>query len=71
MNLNLKKKLFIVSGSTKGIGLKIAEELLKEKAKVIINGRDEQKFKKNLIKLKKNFLKEYILFAVILITIKL
>tara|TARA_B100001121_G_C18688425_1_gene621826 strand:+ start:2223 stop:2993 length:771 start_codon:yes stop_codon:yes gene_type:complete len=64
MNLNLKKKLFIVSGSTKGIGLRIAEELLKEEAKVIINGRNEESFKKNFIKLKKTFSKRvYFVFG--------
>jgi|TARA_Y100000031_G_scaffold87777_1_gene96468 3-oxoacyl-[acyl-carrier protein] reductase len=45
MNLNLSNKTFLISGSSKGIGLKIAENLLSESANVIITGRS-----KNLIK---------------------
>ena len=45
MNLNLSNKTFLISGSSKGIGLKIAESLLSESANVIITGRS-----KNLIK---------------------
>ena len=41
MNLNLKNKNFIVSGSSKGIGLRIAENLLNEGARVIITGRSK------------------------------
>ncbi|AOS96939.1 3-oxoacyl-[acyl-carrier-protein] reductase FabG [Microbulbifer aggregans] len=39
MDLHLKGKLAFVSGSTKGIGRAIAEALLDEGARVIINGR--------------------------------
>jgi NAD(P)-dependent dehydrogenase (short-subunit alcohol dehydrogenase family) len=39
MNLNLKDKLALVSGSTAGIGYAIAAALASEGAKVIINGR--------------------------------
>ncbi|WP_226668385.1 SDR family NAD(P)-dependent oxidoreductase [Microbulbifer aggregans] len=39
MDLQLDGKLVFISGSTKGIGRAIAEALLKEGAKVIINGR--------------------------------
>jgi len=45
MNLNLSNKTFIISGSSKGLGLKMAETLLSEGANVVINGR-----RKNLIK---------------------
>ena len=55
MNLNLKNKNFIISGSSKGIGLKIAEHLLNEGAKVIITGRS----KKLLIKEFKKLLHKY------------
>ncbi|GAA4822957.1 SDR family oxidoreductase [Algivirga pacifica] len=39
MDLQLKGKLAFISGSTKGIGRAIAEALLKEGARVIVNGR--------------------------------
>jgi 3-oxoacyl-[acyl-carrier protein] reductase len=45
MNLNLKNKNFIISGSSRGIGFKIAENLLSEGARVVITGRS-----KNLIR---------------------
>ena len=37
MELNLKKKTFFVSGSSKGIGLEISKKLLEENANVILN----------------------------------
>ena len=39
MELDLKAKTALVTGSTKGIGKAIAWELAKEGANVIINGR--------------------------------
>jgi len=39
MDLELKNKLAMVSGSTAGIGFAIAEALAKEGARVIVNGR--------------------------------
>ncbi|SEA38293.1 NAD(P)-dependent dehydrogenase, short-chain alcohol dehydrogenase family [Eubacterium aggregans] len=39
--MKLKNKVAIITGGTKGIGYGIAEEYLKEGAKVIITGRDE------------------------------
>jgi len=42
MDLQLKNKTAFVSGSTAGIGYAIAESLLKEGVKVIINGRSEE-----------------------------
>ena len=39
MNLGLKGKLALVSGSTAGIGYAIVEALVKEGATVIVNGR--------------------------------
>lgn len=41
MDLQLNGKLALVSGSTAGIGFSIAEELAKEGAAVIINGRSQ------------------------------
>ena len=42
MDLGLKGKLALVSGSTAGIGYAIVEALVKEGAKVIVNGRTAQ-----------------------------
>src|SRR5262245_49097540 len=41
MDLQLTNKLALVSGSTAGIGRAIAEALLREGARVIVNGRTE------------------------------
>ncbi len=43
MDLQLKNKLALVSGSTAGIGLAIAKALAAEGARVIINGRTERR----------------------------
>jgi NAD(P)-dependent dehydrogenase (short-subunit alcohol dehydrogenase family) len=43
MNLQLKGKSALVSGSTAGIGLAIATALAKEGASVIVNGRTQQR----------------------------
>jgi 3-oxoacyl-[acyl-carrier protein] reductase len=40
MNLNLADKVFVVSGSSRGIGKGIAEVLLAEGARIILTGRD-------------------------------
>jgi len=42
MDLGLKGKLALVSGSTAGIGYAIAEALVREGARVIVNGRTPQ-----------------------------
>src|SRR5271156_3763326 len=41
MDLGLKYKLALVSGSTAGIGLAIATTLAREGARVIVNGREQ------------------------------
>ena len=41
MDLGLKGKLALVSGSTAGIGLAIATALAREGARVIVNGRSQ------------------------------
>ncbi len=41
MNLQLDNKLALVSGSTAGIGYAIAEALVSEGARVIVNGRSQ------------------------------
>jgi NAD(P)-dependent dehydrogenase (short-subunit alcohol dehydrogenase family) len=43
MDLGLNKKLALVTGSTQGIGRAIAQALLAEGARVIVNGRDAQR----------------------------
>ena len=55
MKLNLLNKTFIVSGSSKGIGLKIAENLLMEGSNVIITGRSKNIIKKQYKKLNLKF----------------
>ncbi|MFB9076319.1 SDR family NAD(P)-dependent oxidoreductase [Flavobacterium procerum] len=55
MNLKLEGKKAFVSGSTQGIGFAIAQQLLSEKCEVIINGRNEEKTKLAVEKLKNEF----------------
>ena len=43
MNLNLKGKIYIISGASQGIGKAIAQGLLEEGACVVITGRDKNK----------------------------
>jgi len=43
MDLGLKGKLAVVSGSTAGIGLAIATTLAREGARIVINGRTEKR----------------------------
>ena len=55
MNLNLKNKNFIVSGSSKGIGLRIAENLLKEGSRVIITGRSKNQIRSQFKRLNSRY----------------
>ncbi len=52
MDLKLKGKTALISGSTQGIGFAIAKKLLEEGAKVIINGRTKEKVTEAVNKLK-------------------
>ncbi len=52
MNLGLQGKLAVVSGSTAGIGLAIAAALAAEGARVIINGRTEERVSAALEKIR-------------------
>lgn len=54
MDLQLKNKKALVTGSTAGIGLAIAEQLASEGAVVIINGRTEQRVHEAINKIKTN-----------------
>jgi NAD(P)-dependent dehydrogenase (short-subunit alcohol dehydrogenase family) len=53
MDLQLTNKLALVSGSTKGIGLAIAIGLVREGARVIINGRTDKSVAEALVKIRK------------------
>lgn len=53
MDLNLKNKVALVTGSTEGIGLAIARDLAKEGATVYINGRTKEKVERVTDQLKK------------------
>ena len=61
MNLNLDNKKVLVTGSSKGIGLNIAKEFVKENAYVCINSRNNKNLikAKNIIKSKKLFYLKY------------
>ena len=52
MDLGLKNKLALVTGSTAGIGFAIARGLLEEGAKVVINGRTQLRVDEAVAKLK-------------------
>ena len=45
MDLHLRNKIVFIAGSSNGLGLAIAEQLLQEDAVVIINGRNSQRLK--------------------------
>jgi NAD(P)-dependent dehydrogenase (short-subunit alcohol dehydrogenase family) len=53
MDLQLTDKLALITGSTKGIGLAIAEGLAREGARVIVNGRTEKSVADALAEIRK------------------
>lgn len=55
MDLQLRNKTAFISGSTAGIGLAIAEALLKESASVIINGRNAETVEQSVSELKQQY----------------
>lgn len=55
MDLQLKDKTVLITGSTDGIGLAIAKGFLKEGAKVYINGRKKEKIDQVVTQLKQEF----------------
>jgi len=52
MDLGIKNKLALVTGSTAGIGYAIAKGLLEEGARVVINGRTKERVDEAVAKLK-------------------
>ena len=55
MDLKLKDKIAIVTGSTAGIGFAIASQLARENATVIINGRTQQGVSEAVSKIKSDY----------------
>lgn len=55
MDLKLKNKVALVTGSTAGIGLATAQRLLHEGANVILNGRSQERLKVLVTQLKDNY----------------
>ncbi len=48
MDLGIKGRLALVTGSTLGIGRAVAETLVSEGARVIVNGRSEKTVKETV-----------------------
>ena len=53
MDLNLKNKIILITGASRGLGYVIAESFLKQHAKVIITSTNRNNLKKCLFKFKK------------------
>jgi NAD(P)-dependent dehydrogenase (short-subunit alcohol dehydrogenase family) len=55
MDLQLQGKIAFITGSTAGIGFATAQALAREGAKVILNGRDEERLNASIQKLQQEF----------------
>ncbi len=55
MDLQLKNKRVLITGSTSGIGYAIAEKLIEEEAEVILNGRSQKRIDKAIEILRTKF----------------
>lgn len=55
MDMGLKEKTALVTGSTKGIGKAIAFELAREGVHVLINGRNDEEVERTVREIKSNF----------------
>ena len=57
MELNLERKKVIITGSSRGIGLAIADSFLKEKAFVCLTAKNKDNLMNAKCKLEKNMVK--------------
>ena len=48
MDLKLKNKVILISGSSSGIGFFVAEAFLREGAKIQISGRNDRKLQRKI-----------------------
>ncbi|WP_339184926.1 SDR family NAD(P)-dependent oxidoreductase [Paenibacillus sp. FSL R5-0701] len=55
MDMGLKEKTALVTGSTKGIGKAIAIELAREGVNVLINGRNDEEVERTVLEIKSTF----------------
>lgn len=55
MNLLIKDKVYIIAGSSRGIGKQIAHELLENEAKVVLTGRNKDNLEKTYNEFKREF----------------
>ena len=61
MELSLSKQTVLIAGSSRGIGFGIAEEFLKENARIILTGRNENSLKESHLELLKHYDKDRVL----------
>tara|TARA_B100000579_G_C22845106_1_gene863863 strand:+ start:1351 stop:2139 length:789 start_codon:yes stop_codon:yes gene_type:complete len=61
MDLNLNNQTVLITGSSRGIGFGIAEEFLKENARIILTGRSENSLKRSHLELLKLYDKDRVL----------
>lgn len=61
MDLGLKSKRVLITGSTQGIGKAIAECMLEEGARVLLNGRNQNKLNSLVCELREKYTEEAVL----------
>jgi len=61
MDLNLNNQTVLIAGSSRGIGFGIAEEFLKENARIILTGRNKNSLKRSHLELLKLYDKDKVL----------